>query len=407
VHADHVGEQEADAVRAYFDPDTQRLHVLKDGCEAIFLPWPAMRAFRRSIAGDDWLAFDPEYFRIAGELPAEVDEESAAAVGQFAALVPRRLAALVAPYPDGHWSLLSWLARAGVFGDDLLVANACLAFMLASAPSFEPRPGRAHPAWASRPYGPQKGLLGQLGFPPTEQMRRVVQKVVHSTVSVPRLLSLRAALRADSKVLSRLSHVDRINANVLVAAAGAGLQVAPSLYAQLADASQDDPTAPLGNAISDTIRGWRLLHPRGALPTFTRVAHIQRLHEQVVEDLKHYTGRARAADFPAGPPGTEAIVPLLSTADLILEGRAQHNCVASYASLARRGQVALYRVLAPERATLSLSRQGGRWWISELKGPCNAKVSHHTRDAVRQWLGGGAGPDLTAGPRVEGGLPLL
>ena len=69
--------------------------------------------------------------------------------------------------------------------------------------------------------------------------------------------------------------------------------------------------------------------------------------------------------------------------------REQHNCVASYERLARRGDVAIYRVTVPERATLSLVPDGCRWKVSELRGPCNQRVPPHTREAVRRWLAGG------------------
>jgi PcfJ-like protein len=273
-----------------------------------------------------------------------------------------------------------------VFSDDLLVASPCLAFMLAKAASMTGRKGLVPPVWATRPYDSQKGLLGKLAFPPTGQMRQIARKIVHSAVSVPRLRALRAAIRDVPEILDRLSHVPRINANVLAAASGGRLQVTPRLYAQLSDPSRDDRSAPLGNRIADTMRGWRLLHPRGPFRVLDRVEQIEARHEQIVEELKHYEMRA-VRDFPPPPvPGTPSIVPLLNVADLVIEGREQHNCVASYARLARRRQVALYKVLAPQRATLSLVREDGVWRIDELETACNRGVSASTRAAVNHWL---------------------
>jgi hypothetical protein len=260
--------------------------------------------------------------------------------------------------------------------------------MLAKAASMTGRKGLALPAWATRPYDSQKRLLGKLGFPPTGQMRQVARKIVHSAVSVPRLRALRAAIREVPKILSRLSHVSRLNANVLAAASGGRLQVTPRLYAQLADPGHDERSAPLGGRITDTMRGWRLLHPRGPFPVFDRIEQIEARHEQIVEELKHYETRG-VTDFPPAPvPGTSSIVPLLNVADLVIEGREQHNCVASYARLARRRQVALYRVLTPERATLSLVREDGVWKSDELETACNRGVSPGTRVAVNHWLDG-------------------
>lgn len=205
----------------------EALNLTADGHEAVLMPWPSMRAFRRLIAGGDWQAFEPEFFRIAtGPVPA-FDPDIAAAFEQFASSVPGALRGLVAPFADGHWALLSWLARAGTVGDDLLMSNACLAYLLGRAASFAARPGRAQPAWASRPYRPQKVLLGHLGFPATDAMRRIARKVLPSAVTVPKLASFRTAVVDDPDLLGPLSHLCCINSNVLVAVSAGGSRVTP------------------------------------------------------------------------------------------------------------------------------------------------------------------------------------
>jgi hypothetical protein len=385
-----------------YDKTTGRLHFWDQGQEGILMPWPTMRAFRRTAGQNDWQAFEPVSLRVELRPDAPALSEWQDVFRRFAASVPAPLLQAIASYPDGHWALLSWAARCGVFADDLLKANPCLAYMLARAASFSVRPERSQPAWAARPYGPQKQLLGHLGFPRTEQMRRASRKIMHSAMSVARLVALRTALRREPEVLDRLSHLRRINSNVLVAASAGGRQVTIRLLARLAHASEDDPAAPLGSAIADTIRGWRLLHPRRPLPLFDHVAHIHRLHEQIVEELSHHKGNGTLPFPPPPVAGTDAIVPLRDALDLVAEGREQHNCVASYERLARRGEVALYKVTAPERATLSLVPDGCKWKVSELRGPCNRRVSPHTREAVTRWLAGTPRDDgtTTQGNRI-------
>jgi hypothetical protein len=60
--------------------------------------------------------------------------------------------------------------------------------------------------------------------------------------------------------------------------------------------------------------------------------------------------------------------------------------VASYAARVRRGRVAIYRVLAPERCTLSLARHRGVWAIDQLERACNRPPSASTVAAVTEWL---------------------
>jgi hypothetical protein len=99
--------------------------------------------------------------------------------------------------------------------------------------------------------------------------------------------------------------------------------------------------------------------------------------------------RIEASKFPPPPvPSLPGVVePLDSAVQLVLEGRQQANCVASYAPRVREGRVSIYRVLQPERATLSLIRtEAGRWEIGELKASRNRPVSGQTHDLVEQWL---------------------
>jgi hypothetical protein len=80
---------------------------------------------------------------------------------------------------------------------------------------------------------------------------------------------------------------------------------------------------------------------------------------------------------------------------LLEEGRRQHNCVRSYAGEVAMGRMAIYRVLQPERATLSLAKRAGCWRVDQLKGPCNRPVQPATRRAVLDWFtaeSGGARP---------------
>jgi len=72
---------------------------------------------------------------------------------------------------------------------------------------------------------------------------------------------------------------------------------------------------------------------------------------------------------------------------LVEESRHQHNCVGGYAERVVGGKVFIYRVLKPERATLSL-RLGadGGWEIEQLLRACNQPVSPATALAVQRWL---------------------
>lgn len=93
------------------------------------------------------------------------------------------------------------------------------------------------------------------------------------------------------------------------------------------------------------------------------------------------------AKFPPPPlPGSEDIVPITSTSELRKEGKAQRNCAPGYAHAIASGRVYLYRVLAPERATLEIRIAGRKLWLAQLKLAGNREPSRETVKAIRAWF---------------------
>jgi hypothetical protein len=89
------------------------------------------------------------------------------------------------------------------------------------------------------------------------------------------------------------------------------------------------------------------------------------------------------------PPieGTETIIPLRRGEELRDEGIEQHNCVGGFAGGVRAGRTYIYKIIAPERATLSIVQgSSGEWIISQLNATCNSPVKSETWQAVREWL---------------------
>jgi hypothetical protein len=123
-----------------------------------------------------------------------------------------------------------------------------------------------------------------------------------------------------------------------------------------------------------------------------RFRERQRLDALFQDLARDYTrledGRLAGVRFPPPPiPGSDDIVPLRAPQALVEEGRKQHNCVAGYAERVAGGDTYIYRVLRPQRATLSLVRwPGGGWQIGELLMAGNHPVSATTRRAVQAWL---------------------
>lgn len=72
--------------------------------------------------------------------------------------------------------------------------------------------------------------------------------------------------------------------------------------------------------------------------------------------------------------------------ELLREGEAQHNCAATYAQRVAEGKAYLYRVAAPERATVCVLRRRRKWVLSEIKASCNRPVGFETAKTVTGWF---------------------
>jgi hypothetical protein len=134
---------------------------------------------------------------------------------------------------------------------------------------------------------------------------------------------------------------------------------------------------------------WDAVSP-GKRLLFQSKEHLRRVHDELtVEFSRRVPAGLAAFRFPRPPIAGVAnfIFPIRNAADLTEEGRLQSNCVATYAKRVESGEAFIYRVLYPERATLSVVRAEGRTWArGELKAAGNSPVSAATEKFVSNWL---------------------
>jgi hypothetical protein len=114
----------------------------------------------------------------------------------------------------------------------------------------------------------------------------------------------------------------------------------------------------------------------------TRIRGLEN-HRRIYGEAARLAGRP----FPAPPlPGNGNIEPLTSVDALIDEGIEQKNCAGDYGRRVIFGALYLYRVMLPDRATLSIQAVSGRWRIDQLRSKCNGPVKDRTRQIVERWL---------------------
>jgi hypothetical protein len=315
----------------------------------------------------------------------EAMERERELVRRYFSSVPWDFRKAIAPFDGRHWHLLVMAARcAGSL--DLITNNPALAYCLASCWAFGPYPSKYATRLMRRLIGAtRRHICGALGFPETESSVSVLSKIPASACSVSWLLTVRDLLRDPEwhKPLLHLPSVDLTVLQFLCNRAGRRRTTTRLLH----ELSGSEAGA-LILYLADVIRIERQLGDSGK-KRFYSIDQFLRYHEALQEriDQPRETD-VRRYQFPQPPIlGSENIV-ALETPDLLIdEARKQRNCVMQHAGNIARGGVYIYRVLQPERATLSIvPNQNGQWQIGQLLCARNEPVSEATQQAVGEWL---------------------
>lgn len=387
------------------------LYVFTDESITLVHGWPRLEAARKRVIDAHWEPFEPEFplvrpyrrpskrstaarrsatqLALPIALPRRMSlaEQRRRAFAAFRFALPTHLAPAVEPLTSGQWPVLH-LVRDAPPALDLLQANPALAFALAqrTRDAGDCSPDVA-PVLVTRR---QREIMGALGFPASEAAANVLRKLAAASVSARTLESLHAALR-DTEAAKLLAHAERLNAGAVALIAEPRLRrmTAPSLLAEV-QASRREMHYPFAAERLEAALG--LADTLGESIARRRLGSLQAL-ATLYEELgarfcATHSDRILSCRFGRPPiPGTSEIVPLTSPAALIAEGEAQRNCVATYALRVESRSTYIYRVLKPERATLSLVRgPSGAWERDELFRAGNQPVSARTIEAVDRWL---------------------
>lgn len=130
-------------------------------------------------------------------------------------------------------------------------------------------------------------------------------------------------------------------------------------------------------------------HLDALFDSFTRCASVhtmERMCDRAEMQLNKIIRSRNNIEISPPFEGTATIIPLTSGQALEEEGADMQHCVGGYAEKMFEGRCYVYKVLAPQRATLSLYRQDGAWQLGELRGVHNADVDEQTHQYVQQWF---------------------
>lgn len=318
------------------------------------------------------------------------------ALNAFADLVSPQVFRIVSPFASHQWMLMKLLAL-NPYSLDLAVSNPILAYCLANNFQFR-KIHRLDAAWEQANMytrRKQKLILHWLGFPSTGIVVKLMKKINTSEMSVALLRLLRVALEADNPTLRLLSHYPSITPGML------GLlrpKIIHLVTAQLVSDVADDQQECLYPHTADRLTRIQLMEKAGSdiirIPPFQSIRSVREFNDRIETEFrdrmqKLHQIQIEQEELLGTPPleGTDNIVPISTISGLLAEGKEMRNCVASYIHKIKNGEIYIYKVLSPERATMSISQRfDGSWYYVELKLKRNKAVSWKTQTEVNAWL---------------------
>jgi hypothetical protein len=336
-----------------------------------------------------------------------------AAVAAFLADIPAEIRARVLPYQFAQYALLKSQHDTDA-GRDLAVHRPHLLWLLA-AEVFD---GRIDPEHiASYCARKQTQILRRIVRNPSKAQLKWLSKVDLESGTLAEARILREALGRE-RLLLATAHEQRLSFKLVLALFNRPGLADPVFVRILARVEQD--VLSLTAREIDDLRG-DIVRLGGAL----RVERIDqaiarcRSHEDLTRLHDRWTDRLNAAaemaarrprraplpqfglpawaqldpgpagdlEFPAPPfPDSSHIEAIRTVEDLRKEAQGQRHCVLSYAPSVAAGNLFIYRVTKPERATLELRCVDGIWLLGQLKGTANREPSDATRESVCAWF---------------------
>jgi hypothetical protein len=375
--------------------------------------WPMPRA-RHRRRSSPWQESRPEFRLLRPEHEAAEyelthtgaqDNSKLANFRLFRNTIPVAVVGAVERFQSHQFNMIDLLSKEQA-ALDLAASNPALFYCTGNNDQFRkllaPSPAEAARKQICRR---QKQILAWLEFPSSESMVRILRKVLPEAVTPHDLRVLRQAIQSDPEVARRIPHLPAINSSVLGLVGNLKLFAAasPRLLTRVAEAEEERTSSRTADLLVDSLYMLRNAGIRWKAPRFDSIQAVREFHDRVAVEWQRILtappperrpqpAKKRAAPqrkFPQPPiPGTEDILPLASEQALRAEGKIQANCVASYASKVRNGALYIYRVLRPERATLSITLgPDGCWHRGELELYKNRGIaSNATRHAVDEWL---------------------
>ncbi len=384
--------------------------VLKNGklflfCEAsivVVSMFPVVRAWEKSARRPFWRGVNPANLKDFWPVSLSCKSKSGWVLNRFVAQAPQSVKETVLSFPSPYrFGLLALISRAQS-SMDVVLANPALAFCLSQSHLFlQMRPARTWDVARRLLQRRQRDALEPLGFPPAESAARILRKIPCHAVSIRRAYTLQKALW-DKKMHQRLCHVQVLSAPVLEV-----LTIAPSwdaissrLLNELGEIRDPAEASDAAHMIRQ-LMGTGTAMVQGLAPLRLLPASLRQLKRAYFERVLLAVPRPPVApDLPLDvlfpeppfpvPRYTQRDIhlePIRTVKELLAESYEMRHCIATYARDIVAGECCAFRVLAPERGTLTLVPYApSHWVVGDLRGVKNHVLRRSTLLAVAAYL---------------------
>lgn len=308
----------------------------------------------------------------------------------FIGTIPELVRDVVARFPSRHWHLASMVARCESTLQ-LLQENPGMGYAMASCWVFSNAQSGEAMRWIRRmALRRRRDIVAALGFPQREAAVQVLAKLKPDSCSVMNILLLRDLMNCpDARKL--LAHALCIDNTLLTLMSFEPLRatVSDKFISQVA--FEQNPTTRrdmVPGVLFDYLRMLKILRIKEGR-RFQNVESLVSAHDKLARRVLEFVHSERKDIEFSEPPvrGCDGIIPIRNVVELCEEAREQKNCVASLAWNITDGKVFIYRMISPERATVSLRKKDGVWTLDEVAAAGNQPVSKQAHMAIADWLG--------------------
>ena len=336
----------------------------------------------------DPIHHDPPHSR--PQTPGELRKK---ALEDFRQSLPVEVAESLEPFKIRQWQMLvmMYYDQGSI---DLAISNPALAFYLAQKLDGDVEKIKSLQCSKMR----QREIMEFIDCPATKAGVKLISKIHPGSISQE---NWRKILRIVCSELSAektpLRHISQINFGVMeIVNDPAALNAASAnLLEEVSKDHREKYRGRVVHMIKSALEMQSELKQQRIVSHFPDMKRLCEVHDRISIQYRRRIRQLNSAQLAAeagifqdppfpGEPGK--IEPIICPEQLVDEGESQGNCVASYARRMASGNLYIYRVLHPQRATLSIVKKNRGWVVGELEAKYNSAASKETEKFVADWL---------------------